>query len=89
MPPFRSFIPGDWGHLELIIRELFARVNTEETSFTEILSDIAVNVSDIALGNVSDVVTNASDILILKSDVAVLESKIYYDADYGMAILVS
>jgi len=78
----RAVITGDWITLADIVRELFARVINSETSFSEMLSDIAVVISDLDLSesNIvwleSDVDTNTSDIGILKSDVTINASHI-------------
>lgn len=74
-------MPGDWVRLEQLINELYALTLTEDISLTDIQSDI--------VSNDSDIVVLKSDIAVNASDIAFVESKIYYDSEYKMAILVS
>ena len=46
-PPYKRLIPGDWVKLEQIINELFSIYLNEDTSFSELLSDINVDSSDL------------------------------------------
>lgn len=82
MPPMnKTLIPGDWVRLEQLINELYALSITEDISLTDVQSEI--------VSNDSDIVVLKSDIAVNASDIAFVQSKIYYDAEYRMAILVS
>ena len=46
IPQFKPLIPGDWEHLEWIIREIWRLVNSE-SPISDLIAQIAQNASDI------------------------------------------